>query len=132
MKEKNKDITNNLCRIADVGELDKGFGEPFIKAFMQFAPQNHDEVLVASYTCTLFLSAIFNNFPTEKLHTFVHYTKEHYSRFSFNCKMYEEIFSRMNEDDLKAVVVLDKERHFIRRQCSKQDIFEAFDFYTNT
>lgn len=132
MNDRKNDITGNLCRIAGITEPDEKFGEPFIKAFSMFAPQSHDEILVASYTCTLFLSVFFNNFPTEKLHTFVHYTKEHYSRFSFNCKMYEEIFSHMNEDDLKAVVLLDKERNFILRQCSKQDIFEAFDFYTNT
>jgi hypothetical protein len=95
-------------------------------------PNEEEKVLAAAYTCSLFLSAILKGFPTAKLHTFVHFTKENVQRFSFNCKMYEEIFSHMNEDDLKAVVLLDKERNFIRRQCSKQDIFEAFDFYTNT
>lgn len=131
MKEQNGDIGNCLCRIAGITELDDRFGEPFIKAFGISASLNHDEVLAASYICSLFLSAIFNKFPTEKLNTFVHFVKEHYRRFSFNCKMYDKIFSQMDENGLKNVVLFDKEGCMMVRHCSKQDIFEAFDFYTN-
>lgn len=132
MKENRQEITDTLCRIVGLTELDSKFGEPFIKAFGKITQQNHDVVLVASYTCSLFLSVIFNKIKTEQLHTFVHFTKEHYSCFSFNCNMYENIFSHINDDDLKSVALLNKEKRFIHRQCSKQDIFEAFDFYTNT
>lgn len=131
MKEINTDIINNLCRIAGVLELDNKFGEPFIQAFERFVPQSHNEVLIASYTCSLFLSVIFNKFPTDKLNTFVHFAKEHYNRFSFNCKMYEEIFSHISNNSLKRVALLDDKGNIMHRECTKQDIFEAFDFYTN-
>ena len=131
MKEENKDITDTLCRITGIRETDARFGEPFIGAFSAFASQSHEEVLAASYICSLFLSAIFNKFPTEKLNAFVHYTKEHYKYFSFNCKMYDNIFAQMNENTLKSVPLFDKEGYSVLRHCSKQDIFEAFDFYTN-
>ena len=132
MKEKNDGIADALCRIAGITEVDRRFGEPFIGAFGKHCAQRNSEVLVASYTCSLFLSAIFNKFPTERLHTFVHFTKEHYSRFTFNCKMYENIFAYIGEDELKEVALLGKDGETVHRQCSKQEIFEAFDFYTNT
>lgn len=132
MMEKNREnISNELCRIAGITELDMRFGEPFINSFKKFMPQKPKEVLAASYICSLFLSVIFNKFPTDKLHTFVHFAKEHYERFSFNCKMYEEIFSYINEEELDSVTLLNKEGYCVYRHCSKQDIFEAFDFYTN-
>lgn len=131
MKEIKEEIIKNLCRITGVPELDESFGEPFIKAFSKFRPQGCEEVFVAAYTCSLFLSVIFNKFPSEKLHTFVHFTKEHYHRFSFNCKTYEPLFSNIAEEDLVAVSLIDQEGKNAYRNCSKQDIFEAFDFYTN-
>ena len=131
MEEKNREIINNLCHITVMTELHENFGEPFIKAFSKFMVHSNEATLSASYTCSLFLSVIFNKFPSEKLHTFVHFTKERYHRFSFNCNMYESIFSHINEEDLTAVVLLDKEGNTSHRACSKQDIFEAFDFYTN-
>ena len=131
MNDRKNDITGNLCRIAGITEPDEKFGEPFIKAFSMFAPQSHDEILVASYTCTLFLSVFFNNFQTEKLHTFVHYTKEHYSRFSFNCNMYETLFSKIGSRELENIPLLDNGKEIMTCTLTKQDIFEAFDFYTN-
>ena len=132
MKGRNNDISNCLCRITGVSVLDTRFGEPFIKAFGKFKPQSNEEVLVASYTCSLFLSVIFNKIQTDKLHTFVHFTKEHYHRFSFNCNMYEEIFSHICDEEPTTVLLIDKCGKYTTRQCTKQDIFEAFDFYTNT
>lgn len=131
MEKEYSDINNSLCRIAGIKELNNDFGRPFIKAFGKFIPTENDKVLTASYICSIFLSSIFCQFPTERLHTFVHFTKEHYQRFSFNCKMYEEIFSYIDEEELKHVTLLDRNGNPIQRHCSKQDIFEAFDFYTN-
>lgn len=124
-------IKEQLCRIACVMNIDEKFGEPFMKAFSTLMPNEEEKVLAAAYTCSLFLSAILCGFPTAKLHMFVHYTREHLQRFSFNCKMYEEIFSHMDESILERVPLLDKNGGETTRACSKQDIFEAFDFYTN-
>ena len=35
-------------------------------------------------------------------------------------------------EELDAVLLIDKCGKYTTRQCTKQDIFEAFDFYTNT
>lgn len=130
-REASEFIKDKLCHILCIEKIDDNFGEPFIKAFSKFMPNEEEKVLAAAYTCSLFLSAILCGFPTAKLHMFVHYTREHLQRFSFNCKMYEEIFSHMDESILERVPLLDKNGGETTRACSKQDIFEAFDFYTN-
>jgi hypothetical protein len=108
-----------------------GFGEPFATAFKAFHNDNFEEIAAAAYTCSLFLSAILENYPTATLHTFVHYIQENHRRFSFNCNMYETIFSRIESETLKNVCLLGGDNRPKVRECSKEDIFEAFDFYTN-
>jgi hypothetical protein len=109
---------------------DNGFGEPFLTVFGRFT-RNREESGAAAYTCSLFLSVIFEGFPSEKLHTFTHYANEHYSRISFDCSKYEELFTMIPDEALDAVTLVDKNCNPCKRKCCKQDIFEAFDFYTN-
>ncbi len=108
-----------------------GFGEPFIHAFARTYKGEKEETVAAAYICSLFLSAILEGYPTGRLHTFVHHIQENYSRFSFNCDMYEAIFKEMDTETCRAVCLLQKENTPVRHTCSKEDIFEAFDFYTN-
>lgn len=108
----------------------KGFGEPFITTFGQQSNEK-EEIEVAAYICSLFLSAILEGFPTDRLHTFTRYTRDNFRCFSFDCHIYDRLFSGIPQEMLNAVVLLDRNGHPIVRRCSKQDIFEAFDFYTN-
>ena len=108
-----------------------GFGEPFATAYSRLYNGNKEEIMVAAYTCSLFLSVLFEEYPTARFHTFVHRIQENYGRFSFNCDMYENIFKEMDNDALHAVCLLEKNNVPSLRECSKEDIFEAFDFYTN-
>lgn len=108
-----------------------GFGEPFITAFADFGQLKQDEAVVAGYVCALFLSAILAEFPTAKLHTFVHNTKDCCSRFSFNCKAYDAIYSRMSKKRLAKTILIDANGENITHHCDKKEILEAFDFYTN-
>lgn len=107
-----------------------GFGEPFISMFSTFATTK-EAILPAAYICTLFLSAIFKEFPTEKLHTFTRYARDNYSLPGFDCKMYERLYASQREVVYENVMLMDNDGHTLPRNCSKQDIFEAFDFYTN-
>lgn len=107
------------------------FGEPFKTAFSRLYNGEEDEIAAAAYTCALFLSAILEKYPTERLHTFVHYIQENYNRFAFNCNMYDTIFKNMDFEKLKSVCLLKGNNDTILRECKKEDIFEAFDFYTN-
>jgi hypothetical protein len=130
MKNDGTGIESILCTIAGIENLDKGFGEPFIKAFSRHM-ECHEDVLAASYICSLFLSVILNGLSTRPLHTFANYTKENCRCLTFNCRMYEPLFSHMESKDLQHVVLIDKESNCVVNRCSKKDIFEAFDFYTN-
>ena len=108
------------------------FGEPFIGAFAKAYPESSDEERkVAAYTCALFLSAILKGFPTDRLHTFVRYTRDYCRHFTFNCKMYDTIFDLMNKEIMTKLPLYDSNCNGVEQACSKNDIFEAFDFYTN-
>ena len=120
-----------LARLATAG-LKEDFGEPFLSAFRAVHPHGSEEELkTAAYTCTLFLSAILEGFPTDKLNIFVRHTRDNCSRFTFDCKRYDMIFRSMPPSSLTQVTLLDKDGNTRTRECSKQDIYEAFDFYTN-
>ena len=126
----NKNVSRDFEKV--VGQLPpEGFGEPFISAFSVLYNGDKNEIEAASYICSLFLSVILLGYPTSKLHLFVHNVQENYTRFSFNCKMYDAIFAHMNEESLSATVLLDANSNTVVLQCSKEDIFEALDFYTN-
>ena len=111
-------------------EVPERFGEPFLTLFREASAEKGGNN-VAAYICSLYLSAFLEKFPTEKLHTFVRYTKEEYELFSFDCRMYEELYSRISTEDLKNILLIDAHGIPCCRECCKQDIFEAFDFYTN-
>ena len=108
------------------------FGEPFMSAFKAtYTSGSEEEITAAAYVCSLFLSAISEEFPTERLHTFVNYVKEKCSRFTFDCKMYDTILDKIDNDSLRQVALIDSNAHTVFRECSRNDIKEAFDFYTN-
>ena len=132
MKEREHSNLQETLATISASRPHPSFGEPFIHAFTAVYPAgNSEEVSVAAYTCSLFLSAIFEGFPTESLHIFVNHTRENCSRFTFDCRMYGTIIDKMDEESLKRVALMDIDGNTVFRECSKEDIKEAFDFYTN-
>lgn len=123
-------IIESFTRIVGIVPPDS-FGKPFIAAFSKLYKGDKEEVVAASYTCSLFLSAILEGFPTAQLHTFVHHIQEYHTRFSFNCDMYERIYNEMNAEELQRVCLIGGNNTPTERECCKEEIFEAFDFYTN-
>ncbi len=111
-------------------EVPERFGEPFLTLFRDASAKKEGNN-AAAYICSLYLSAFLEKFPTEKLHTFVRYAKEECELFSFDCRMYEELYSRIPNEELNSVILIDVHGNHCYRKCYKQEIFEAFDFYTN-
>lgn len=108
------------------------FGEPFMSAFKAtYTSGSEEEITAAAYVCSLFLSAISEGFPTERLHTFVNYVKEKCSRFTFDCKMYDTILDKIGNDSLRQVALIDNTLCTVFKECSREEMKEAFDFYTN-
>lgn len=130
-KEKTDNISQALKTIAGT-EIHSMFGEPFTSAFKAtYSTGSNEEITVAAYTCSLFLSTILEGFPSDRLHTFIRYTKECYNRFSFDCRMYDPLIECAGENSLKRVALINSEGSTIFRECSREEIKEAFDFYTN-
>lgn len=129
MKQVN--IPETLATII-ANEVHNCFGEPFLSAFKSINKDgDEEELLSAAFICSLFLSVIMEDFPTGKLNIFVRYTRDNCSRFIFDCKMYDTIFRSIQAEELKHVALIDKTGTTCFRECNKQDIFEALDFYTN-
>ncbi len=132
MKERGQELTGikNIFTGITGYRTTEEFGEPFIAIFSTFGAAK-ETVLPAAYICSLFLSAIFNGFQTEKLHIFTRYARDNYSLPSFDCKMYEKLYASQGIGAYARVMLIDDNGHIQPRSCTKQDIFEAFDFYTN-
>lgn len=114
------------------GEVHPAFGEPFLTAFKAAVPTMEAKAITAAaYTCSLFLSTVLAEFPSSSLHTFANYTKEHCSRFSFDCKMYPVLLEQISGSSIERVALFDSHGATIFKKCSKEDIKDAFDFYTN-
>ena len=107
------------------------FGEPFASAFKVLHDGGKDEIQTAAYICSLFLSAIKTGFPSERLHTFVRYVQDHYSRFHFDCRMYDRIVGLVDKERFGQIALLDNKCDIINAEYSDNDIREALDFYTN-
>jgi 3-dehydroquinate synthase len=83
----------------------------------------------------LYLSAIKCGFPTDKMQQTIHYIKENYGIFDFDCKEYEQLYELMLHDKKNTAGII----NFtllggigdikINQTASKKEIFEALDFY---
>ena len=106
------------------------FGAVFAKAFSKkFTNRTTEEELVAAgIICSLFLSSILEGFPTIKLHTFVRNIRDEYSLFTFDCKSYDPLYESIEKNE---ILLLDKNCEYQTRNIAKNDILEAFDFFTN-
>ena len=132
MKETEKQNPAEILAAISGAQVHPQFGEPFRSAFAAaYESGSDEEITVAAYTCSLFLSAILEGFPTVKLHTFANHTREHCSRFTFDCSRYGPILEKMDKDSLKQVILFDSNGRSVSRECSSDEIKEAFDFYTN-
>ena len=109
--------------------IDKEFGKPFLESFRPlWNDKTEEEIEVAAYVCSLFLSCILAGFSTEKMHTFIHNTRESYSRIMFDCRAYEKLYEMMTKEPF---MLLGSDGRPVVRECGRQEIFEAFDFFTN-
>lgn len=113
--------------------IEKKFGEPFCRIFStQFAGKGEDEIVAASYICALYLSAVLLDFPSYKLHTYTNNARQEWASIPFDCSKYDILLSHISDNELEHICLVDKEGKLITICCSRKEITEAFDFYTNT
>lgn len=97
-------------------------------------PVQHGYAVAWGTVCELYLSNKFCSFPTDKLRQTVHFIKENYHGFFYDCDQYEALYEYMkhdkkNESDTVNFTFLkDVGEVVIDQTASKEDIFESIDF----
>ena len=136
--------------IVKVDPFEKGIrkalnlGHTIGHAFESFAlesgrPVLHGYAVAWGLVCELYLSHQKTGFPIDKMRQTVQFIKEHYGRLAFNCKHYEQFYEFMRHDKKNASA---DEINFtllseigdikINQTATKEEIFEALDFYSET
>lgn len=113
-------------------------------AFESFAleskqPVLHGYAVAWGLVCELYLAHMKTGFPLDKMRQTVQFIKEHYGRLAFNCKNYEQFYELMRHDkknasadEINFTLLSDIGEVKINQTASKEEIFEALDFYSET
>ena len=97
-------------------------------------PIQHGYAVAWGIICELYLSLKICNFPQDKLRRTVHFIKENYHGFLYDCDQYERLYEYMkhdkkNESDTINFTLLSNVGEIeINQTASKEDIFESIDF----
>ena len=113
-------------------------------AFESFAlktdhPALHGYAVAWGLVCELYLAHTKTGFPIDKMRQTVQFIKEHYGRLAFTCKHYEQFYELMRHDKKNAsanevnfTLLSDIGEVKINQTATKEEIFEALDFYSET
>lgn len=133
-------------KVVEEDPLEKGirkalnFGHTAGHAFESLAlaenrPVLHGYAVAWGMICELYLSVMKSGFPTDKMRQTVHFIKENYGTFSFDCKSYEHLYSLMTHDKKNVSGIINftllgeiGDIH-INKTATKEEIFEMLDFY---
>ena len=132
-------------RIVEADPTEKGIrkalnlGHTAGHAFESFAlkrtPVLHGYAVAWGMICELYLSVQKTGFPAEKMYQTVNYIKEHYGKMVFTCNDYEELLEWMTHDKkntsgtINFTLLGEVGDIRINQTASKEEIFQALDFY---
>ena len=104
-------------------------------ALKQGTPVLHGYAVAWGLVCELYLSSAYFSFPTETMHEAVRFINTHYGKFSLSCDDYDDLFTLMKHDKknvgdkIQFALLSGIGKVRINRTMSKEQIFEALDFY---
>ncbi|MDR1747232.1 MAG: 3-dehydroquinate synthase [Tannerella sp.] len=104
-------------------------------SFVRQRPMLHGHAVAAGLVCELYLSYKHCGFPSDRLTQIVHYMKEYYPPFFFDCNDYEALFELMLHDKknsggiIRFVLLSGIGEIRIDQSVAKERIYESFDFY---
>ncbi len=113
-------------------------------AFESFAlesghPVLHGYAVAWGLVCELYLAHLKTAFPIDKMRQTVQFIKEHYGRLAFNCKHYDQFYELMRHDkknasadEINFTLLSEIGEVKINQTATKDEIFEALDFYSET
>ena len=85
--------------------------------------------------CELYLSTKLAGFPRERFYPTLQFIKENYGSMALDCREYDNLYELMTHDKknvagrINFTLLADIGEIRINQQVSKDDIFEALDFY---
>lgn len=95
----------------------------------------HGYAVAWGLVCELYLSARRTGFPTEKLRQTMHFIRENYGAFAFDCNRYEHLYNLMKHDKKNTAnhINFTLLGHIgdirINQTATQDEIYEMFDFY---
>lgn len=98
-------------------------------------PILHGYAVAYGLLCELYLSAAHTGFPTEQMRQTVAFIRDNYGSFAFDCKDYEHIYNTMLHDKKNVGGVINFTLLssiggiMLNQHLSKEEVFEAFDFF---
>ena len=98
-------------------------------------PVPHGYAVAWGLICELYLSHKKLGFSSPLLHQMVHFIREHYGVYPFDCKQYETLYSYMLHDkknhsgQINFTFLAAEGEVKIDCHVSKEEVFEALDFY---
>lgn len=113
-------------------------------AFESFAletghPVLHGYAVAWGLVCELYLAHTKTGFPMDKMRQTIQFIKEHYGKLAFNCKHYNRLYELMRHDkknasadEINFTLLSNIGEVKINQTASREEIFEALDFYSET
>lgn len=104
-------------------------------ALAEDRPVLHGYAVAWGLVCELYLSCLKTGFPKDKMQQTVHFIKENYGAFPFDCKHYDRLYELMTHDkkNTAGIVNFTLLREVgdiaLNQTADKDTIFEALDFY---
>jgi len=99
------------------------------------SPVLHGYAIAWGLVCELYLSFKKTGFEQEKLTKTIRFIKENYGVFRFDCKQYDRLYELMQHDkknesaEVNFTLLSDIGDIKINQTASKEEIFDALDFY---
>lgn len=104
-------------------------------ALAQGEPVFHGYAVAWGLLCELYLSTKLAGFPRERFYPTLQFIKENYGSMALDCREYDNLYELMTHDKknvagrINFTLLADIGEIRINQQVSKDDIFEALDFY---
>ena len=98
-------------------------------------PVLHGYAVAWGLVCELYLACIKCQFPTEKMRQTVRFITDHYGKMHITCDNYERLYEYMTHDKkniaghVNFTLLADIGNIRINQTASKEEIFEALDFF---
>ena len=110
-------------------------GHAFESFALKHSPILHGYVVAYGLISELYLSTVKTGFPSDKMHQTVSFIKEHYGKMAITCDDYPTLLELMTHDKKNVAGTI----NFtllggigdirINQTATKEDIYEALDFY---